>query len=354
MMMIIVDAHEDIATNVLSHGRDIRRPLTYIRRREDEIAAARGCPLIDCPDLAMLSLPEHRSGGVGLVFATIFTLPAALETVVARGLEQMQYYASLSEDETGVRIISSRSQLTALQEDWGRAETPSARPVGMVLLMEGADPLRDPGELEEWHRQGLRIIGPSWHGTRYAGGTGAPGPLTDLGRGLLSEMERLDMVLDISHMSEESFWESMERFHGTVIASHSNCRSLVPGDRHLTDEMIAAIAKRDGVIGTVMANRFLVADWEQRDPTVAPVTLADVVRHIDHIGEITGTTLHCGIGSDFDGGFGVESTPVEFDSVADLSLLSAALDQAGYGEAEVDGIMGANWLRLLERGLPDS
>jgi membrane dipeptidase len=178
--------------------------------------------------------------------------------------------------------------------------------------------------------------------------------LTDLGRELLPEMERLDMVLDISHMSEESFWESMERFHGTVIASHSNCRSLVPGDRHLTDEMIAAIAERGGVIGTVMANRFLVADWEQRDSTVTPVTLTDVVRHIDHVREVTGTTLHCGIGSDFDGGFGVESTPVELDSVADLSLLSAALAQAGYGEAEVDGIMGANWLRLLERSLPVS
>ena len=173
--MFIVDAHEDIASNVLHHGRDIRRPLAYIRRREDEIAAARGCPLIDCPDLAMLSLPEHRSGGVGLVFATIFTLPGALETVVAKSLEQMQYYTSLSEEEAGVRVISSRSQLKALQEDWRRAETSDDRPVGMVLLMEGADPLRDPDELEEWHRQGLRIIGPSWHGTRYAGGTGAPG-----------------------------------------------------------------------------------------------------------------------------------------------------------------------------------
>jgi membrane dipeptidase len=352
MMMFIVDAHEDIASNVLYHGRDIRRPIDYIRRREDEIAAARGCPLVDCPDLAMLSLPEHRRGGVGLVFATIFTLPGALETVVAKGLEQMRYYDSLAEEEPGVRIVSSQSQLKAVQEDWRRAETPDDRPVGIVLLMEGADPLRDPSELEEWHRQGLRIVGPSWHGTRYAGGTGAPGPLTDLGRELLSEMERLDMVLDASHMSEESFWESMEYFHGTVIASHSNCRSLVPGDRHLTDEMIAAIAERDGVIGTVMANQFLVADWKQRDSAVEPVTLADVVRHIDHVREVTGTTAHCGIGSDFDGGFGVESTPVEFDSVADLPLLSAALAQSGYDEAEVDGIMGANWLRLLERSLP--
>ena len=172
----------------------------------------------------------------------------------------------------------------------------------------------------------MRIIGPSWHATRYAGGTGAPGPLTDLGRELLGEMERLGMVLDISHLSEESFWEAIERFHGVVIASHSNCRALVPGDRHLTDEMIRAIAERDGVIGTVMANPFLVADWGKEDHVV-PVTLADVIRHIDHICQVTGTTRHSAIGSDFDGGFGVESTPVEFDSVADLAKLADALSR---------------------------
>ncbi len=352
--MLIVDAHEDIASNALHKGRDIRRPVDYIRRREDEIAAARGCSLIDCPDLAMVALPELRSGGVGLVFATIFALPRAYETMADDGREQMGYYSLLAGENSGVRLVCSRSQLAALQEDWQRATPPDERPVGMVLLMEGADTLRDPAELEEWYRQGLRIIGPGWRGTRYAGGTGAPGPLTDLGRELLKEMERLGLVLDVSHLSDESFWEAMERFQGTVIASHSNCRSLVPGDRHLTDEMILAIAGRGGVIGTVMANPFLVADWGAKDGTALPVTLSDVVRHIDHVCQLTGSAMNAGIGSDFDGGFGVESTPEEFDSVADLGRLVPALARAGYGEADVAGIMGGNWLHLLERALPAS
>jgi membrane dipeptidase len=348
--MFIVDAHEDIAMNALRKGRDIRRPVAYIRRREDEIAAARSCPLMDCPDLAMVALPEHRRGGVGLVFATVFTLPAASEKMTADGLEQLSYYADLAGQGVGVRIITTRDELNELTVDWQRAADPDARPVGMVLLLEGADPLPDLSELEDWYRRGLRIIGPSWHATRYAGGTGAPGPLTDLGRALLGEMERLGLVLDLSHLSDESFWEAMQRFPGVVIASHSNCRALVPGDRHLTDEMIRAIAERDGVIGTVMANPFLVAGWGKEDH-LDQVTLADVIRHIDHICQITGTARHSAIGSDFDGGFGVESSPLEFDSVADLGRLADALSRAGYSEADITGIMGGNWLRLLERAL---
>jgi membrane dipeptidase len=348
--MFIVDAHEDIAMNALRKGRDIRRPVAYIQRREDEIAAARSCPLLDCPDLAMVALPEHRRGGVGLVFATVFTLPAAQEKMTADGLEQIRYYSDLAEENIGVRIITTRDELDELTADWHRATDPDARPVGMVLLLEGADPLPDPSKLEDWYRRGLRIIGPSWHATRYAGGTGAPGPLTALGQDLLGEMERLGVVLDVSHLSDESFWEAIRRFQGVVIASHSNCRALVPGDRHLTDEMIRAIAERDGVIGTVMANPFLVAGWG-KDDHVVPVTLADVIRHIDHICQVTGTARHSAIGSDFDGGFGVESTPLEFDSVADLGKLADALSRGGYSEADITGIMGGNWLRLLARAL---
>ncbi len=352
--MFAVDAHEDIASNALHQGRDVRRPVDYIRRREDEIAAARGCSLIDCPDLAMVALPELRSGGIGLVFATIFARPAAPAAMASDAREQLDYYSSLASEDLGVRIISYGGQLATLQEDWRRAATPDVRPLGLVLLMEGADPLEDPAELEKWYRQGLRILGLSWRGTRYAGGTGAPGPLTDLGRALLAEMERLGVVLDVSHLSEESFWEAMDCFHGKVIASHSNCRSLVPGDRQLSDEMIKAIAERGGVIGTVLANSFLVAEWEKRNSAGLPVTVSDVVRHIDHIRMLTGTADHCGIGSDFDGGFGVESTPEEFDSAADIGKLASELARAGYSESDVSSIMGGNWLDFLQSALPSS
>src|SRR5271165_5552232 len=135
--MLIVDAHEDIASNALHKGRDIRRPVDYIRRREDEIAAARGCSLIDCPDLAMVSLPELRSGGIGLVFATIFARPAAPAAMAGDAWEQLGYYSSLAGEDPGVRIISFGSQLGRLKEDWQRAAIPDARPPGIVLLMEG-------------------------------------------------------------------------------------------------------------------------------------------------------------------------------------------------------------------------
>jgi membrane dipeptidase len=163
-------------------------------------------------------------------------------------------------------------------------------------------------------------------------------------------MQRLGMILDLSHMAEESFWQALDAFSGTVIASHSNCRALVPTDRQLSDDMIRALAARDGVIGAVFANRFLDATWTAASER--GVALAEVVRHIDHLCQLTGTARHCAIGSDLDGGFGVESTPDELDSVADLTKLANALTRAGYGEDDISGIMGGNWLRVLRRTLP--
>jgi membrane dipeptidase len=348
--VFIVDAHEDIAFNALHHDRDVRRSVRRTRELELAGASANCCGTEPLPETAMVGLPEHRRGGVGLVFATVFTLPGPQEDVTADAWAQIGYYRALAEERTGARLITDRSALDQLVRDWRAADAPAERPVGFVLLMEGADPVRDPADLEGWHRAGLRIIGPAWHGTRYAGGTQAPGPLTEQGRALLRQMERLGIVLDQSHMAEESFWQALDTFSGTVIASHSNCRAFVPGDRHLTDEMVRAIAARDGVIGAVLANRFLVAGWQPDD---APVTTEDVVRHIDHVCQLTGSARHCGIGSDFDGGFGVESTPDELDSVADLGEIGAALERHGYAAADIAGILGENWLRVLRGALPE-
>lgn len=297
----------------------------------------------------MIGLPELRRGSVGLIFGTIFVPPGEIDAMVADGEAQLAFYSDLAGQEIGVRLITMRDELAALRADWEAAPQPSARPLGITLLMEGADPLRDPGDLDAWVRRGLRILGLSWRATRYAGGTRAPGPLTDLGRALLSEMERLGVILDVSHLAEESFWQALDHFGGPVIASHSNCRSFVPTDRQLSDDMIRALAERDAVIGAVLANQFLVAGWTHADGTV---TLDAVVRHIDHIAQLTGTARHCAVGTDLDGGFGVESTPEEIDSVADLPRLADALARRGYNHDDIGGILGGNWLRLLDRGLP--
>lgn len=348
--MFLADAHEDIAYNALHHDRDVRRSVRRTRELEMVQSSAKCCVVTGMDETAMIGLPEHKQGGVGLVFSTIFVEPSDPEAMTADGWAQMEYYRELAaEPARGVRLITRRDDVSALVRDWHAAPTPKDRPVGFVLLMEGADPIREPADLETWWRAGLRIVGPTWRGSRYAGGTHAPGPLTDLGRALLDEMQRLGAILDLSHMADESFWQAVERFEGPTIASHSNCRTYIPGDRHLTDDMIRAIAARDGVIGTVLANNFLSAGWKHED---APVTLDVVVRHIDHICQLTGTARHCGIGSDFDGGFGVESTPDELDTVADLPRIADALTRSGYSKDDVAGILGANWLRLVERALP--
>src|SRR5262249_11247725 len=151
----IVDAHEDIAYNALHHGRDVRHSVVETRRLEREQPAAEQDPLTGPSETAMLGLPEHRRGGVGLVFTTIFVPPGAPEAMTADGRAQLRYYQHLADQDIGVRLITSRSELELLRRGWEAAPTPEARPVGFVLLMEGADPLRDAGDLEEWYREGL-------------------------------------------------------------------------------------------------------------------------------------------------------------------------------------------------------
>jgi membrane dipeptidase len=224
--------------------------------------------------------------------------------------------------------------------------------VGFVILMEGADPIVTPEQTQEWFEAGVRIVGPAWSQTRYSGGTRAPGPLTDLGRALMPQLEHAGMILDASHMAEQSFWDALELYHGTVIASHSNCRAYVNTDRQLNDEMIRAIAQRNGVIGMVMYNRFLKEDWDKSARKEA-VTLAEVARHAWRICDLTGDVNHVGIGTDFDGGFGVDSVPAEIDTVADLQKLGNALADARFSDDDIANILGLNWVRLLRQALPE-
>ncbi|HYB66946.1 MAG TPA: membrane dipeptidase, partial [Candidatus Acidoferrales bacterium] len=229
---------------------------------------------------------------------------------------------------------------------------PDSPRLGAVLLMEGADPIVTPKQTREWFEAGVRIVGPAWHATHYAGGTRAPGPLTELGRELMKEMERTGLILDMSHMAEASFFEALDLFHGPVIASHSNCRSIVPTDRQLSDEMISALVAREGVIGAVLFNKFLQPDWRETGAIKSKVTLSDVMKHIHHMCDLAGDRLHVGIGSDFDGGVGAESIPAELDTAADLQKVGEALGDAGFSQIDIDNILGGNWVRLLRRALP--
>ncbi|TET49782.1 MAG: peptidase M19, partial [Anaerolineales bacterium] len=265
------------------------------------------------------------------------------------GQAQLDYYHRLADESPRVRLISSHGDLEETLHTW-EGENPQ---VGILPILEGADPIREPAEAEMWFERGLRGIGLAWRaGSRYAGGDGQPGRLTDSGRELLEVMANLGLMLDVSHLAEESLQEALDRFAGPIIASHSNPRARVEGPRQLSDEMIRRLAERGAVMGIVPFNPFLKNGWRKGDPRDG-ITAATVAGAIDHVCQVVGDDLHVGLGSDFDGGFGAESAPAGFDTIADLQRLGDALSEMGYGEEQIAAVLAGNWLRLLRESLPE-
>ncbi len=355
---LIIDAHEDLAYNALVMGRDFHLAAQATRARESH-AARDHVALRELPQhggLALLGLPDLLRGNVRVVFATLYATPAnnpynlpgrtytTPEQAEALAREHLAYYALLAADPR-ITLITSRADLERVIA----AREPK---LGLVLLMEGADPIMRPEDAPSWFASGVRLVGPAWGATRYAGGTGAPGPLTELGRALMRELSRAGFILDTSHLSEASFFEALDLFEGTVIASHSNARVFVPTDRHLSDEMVKALIARDGVVGVVLYNAFLKQGWREAGAHKEAVSLATAVDHIQHMCDLAGDARHVGIGSDFDGGFGVESAPREIDTVADLQKLGEALSAANFGDEAIVSILSGNWLRILRKALP--
>ncbi len=358
--VLIVDAHEDIAYNVIAHGRDYARSAQETRQieRDDPQAAATG----DC----MLGLPEWLAGRVGLVLATIFAMPARSKVsgedesagyttpqeAFAQGMQQLDLYYRLADENPRFVLVRTRRELDGVLATWKDDAPQDKRQVGLGILMEGADPIVRPQDVERWYERGLRAIGPAWlAGTRYAGGNSSAGPLTDEGVQLLRTMLEFNMILDASHLSDQACLQALDRYDGPVIASHSNPRALVPGDRQLSDDMIKALLARDGVIGICPTNSMLRPGWRRGDPKDA-VTVADVAAAMDYVCQMAGDAQHVGMGTDFDGGFGAESSPAELDTVADLAKIAGSLKAHGYAEADVQAITSGNWLRQLRRALP--
>jgi membrane dipeptidase len=360
VMMIIVDAHEDIAWNKANYNRDYTQSVAQTRDREKDSSVPKTV------GQTMLGWPDWIKGNVGVVFATLYVSPCRHH--YGGGMcyhdefeahrfyrEQLQFYHQLvAEHPDKFYLIKSRADLETGLSVWEQT-APTQRRVGLVVLMEGAEAVRHPAELADWVERGVRIIGPAWSGTRYAGGTGEPGPFTALGRDLLAEMARLGVILDISHLTDEGMLEAVSDYPGPLLASHCNARALIPdndtGFRHLPDTVISRVAARDGVIGIVLPNDFVKNGAKLTDPK-AWVTLDDVVNHIDHMSQLVGHTRCIGLGSDFDGGFGLEHAPAELCSVADLPRFEEALTRRGYSAAEIEGILGGNWLNLLRKALP--
>lgn len=342
-VMDIIDGHLDLAYNALELKRNITLPLAIIRKLESAAPQHND-------GTAAVCLPAIRTAGIDIVFATIFVPPYYSETndsiyrspqetdYAARS--QLDYYHELHAAGEITLIHNLRDLQTVMQ---GISPKP-----GVIITLEGAEALLTPTHLNEYYQRGVRILGPAWRTTRYAPGSESAGEFTVIGRELLVKMANLGVVLDISHLADEACWQALQIFPGRVVATHTACRKLVSLPRLLPDEIIIALAERDGIIGLACYNRFLQTPNEDN----LPPTLNYMMNHFAHIIKLTGSTRHLAIGSDLDGGFGSEKIPQELDSIADLPAIGNQLITEGYSPCNVSAIMQDNWLRLLKEVLP--
>lgn len=354
--MFIIDAHLDLSMNALEWNRDLTQSVQEINARESG--------LTDKPDRAkaVVSLPDLRRGKIGLVVATQIaryvapgnTLPGwhSPEQAWAQTQGQLAWYKAMETkgEMTQIHNLEALNRHVALWADDSIAD--ATKPIGYILSLEGADSLVTLDNLHHAYANGLRAVGPAHYGPgRYAQGTDATGLMGNAGKALLREMEKLGIILDATHLCDDSFWQALDHFQGRVWASHNNCRALVNHNRQYSDEQILALIERGAVIGGALDAWMMVPNWKRgvSTPKEMHCNLEVLVDHLDHICQLAGNARHIGIGSDLDGAFGREQCPYDLETIADLQLLVDMLARRGYSTADIEGIMHQNWLDFLRK-----
>jgi membrane dipeptidase len=351
--MLIFDAHLDLSMNATEWNRDLRMPIQQIRAMEQG--------LTDKPDRGQntVTFGELRKGNVGIVVGTQIARYASAnhpmpgwnspEQAWAHTQAQLAWYKTM-EKQGFLRPIRNAVELEAHLNQWNASNDHSNQPIGYILSLEGADSIVDVSYLETAYNYGLRALGPAHYGPgRYAQGTNATGGLGTAGRALLAEMQRLNIILDATHLCDDSFAEAMDVFSGPVWASHSLCRAIVNHNRQFSDQQLRTLISRGAVIGAAFDAWMIVPNWQrgQSTPQTMNCYLSTIVNHIDHICQLAGNTLHLGLGTDLDGGFGLEQSPADIDTIADLQKIPELLQKRGYTNQDIENICHKNWLNFL-------
>jgi membrane dipeptidase len=361
-MRLIFDSHLDLAWCAVSFNRDLTLPVDEIRRREAHMTdhPARG--------RNVLSLPELRRAGVAVCVGTLLArggpeqkpqpgyartdLDFANPTLAHCAAQGQLAWYHLLERQGHLRLLRTARDLDA---HWtAYAANPAKEPLGVILSMEGTDPITHPDEAKQWFDAGLRAAGLAHYGRgQHAYGTAVSGPLSSAGIELLRTMDDLGILLDVTHLSDQSMAQAFDYYEGPLLASHHNCRALVPGDRQLTDEQIKKIVGRGGGIGVALDAWMLYPGWVRRETKPDVVSLQALADHIDHIVQIAGDTKHVALGTDLDGGFGNEQTPIDLRVYSDLQTLAPILAKRGYTDSDIDAIFHGNWLSFFRAALPE-
>lgn len=351
--MFIFDAHLDLAMNAMEWNRDLTWSIEAIRKSEQGMK--------DKPDRGKntVSFEAMRQGNVGLCVATQIARYVKPENHLpgwnsphqawAQTQGQLAWYRAM-ETAGHIKQVINKASLETHLKNWetDRENTP----IGYILSLEGADSIVNLDYLEKSYEQGLRAIGPAHYGPgTYAFGTDSVGGIGKKGKELLKEIERLNLILDATHLCDQSFWETMDVYNGPVWASHNNCRKFVDHNRQFSDEQLLELIKRDAVIGIALDAWMMVPNWERRKstPEKMGVTLDQMVQNIDHICQLAGNALHVGIGTDLDGGFGKEQSPYDLDTIADLQKVPQLLADKGYSQVDINNIMHGNFIQFLNK-----
>ncbi|HCO82887.1 MAG TPA: peptidase M19 [Arenibacter sp.] len=351
--MFVFDAHLDLAMNAMEWNRDLTRTVADIR--ESELG------MTDKPDRAnnTVSFDAMRKGNIGLCVGTQIARYVKKENPLpgwsspyqawAQTQGQLAWYRAMEEIGEMVQIRNTE-ELNAHLELWENGM--DKKPIGYILSLEGADSIITPSHLERSYEQGLRAIGPAHYGPgTYAHGTDSVGGIGHKGTELLKEIERLNLILDATHLCDLSFWETMKVYNGPVWASHNNCRKFVDHNRQFSDGQILELIGRDGVIGIALDAWMMVPNWVRgtSTPKGMDVSLDQMINNIDHICQLAGNSLHVGIGTDLDGGFGKEQCPTDLNTIADLQKIPGLLLAKGYSEMDIENIMSKNFIRFLRK-----
>ena len=359
---IIVDMHADTVQRVIDENVDLNQRLS-----DGHLDAARA-----------------KEGGLDAQFFSIWVEPQLFGGGGASAMKRADIQIEAIHD---LAIKHPETWEMATTADDVRRASADGK-IAALMGLEGGYAIDEKIEnVQRYYNLGVRYMSPAWSvSTSWAGSSGdAVGEtrgLNDFGKQVVREMNRLGMIVDVSHVSDKTFWDIVNTSTKPVVATHSGCRAIANVPRNLTDDMIKALAKTGGVVNVIFYPEHIEPGWSEKKKkvdndiaslverasaeeqgTVAqkklardrvrsreylqrlpPVSVARIVDHIDHIVKLVGID-HVGIGSDFDG---VQAVPADLKSVADLPNLTRELLKRGYSESDVDKILGGNMLRVME------
>ena len=355
-MKFIIDIHLDLSMNAIEWNRDLTQSVLQINAQEKN--------LIDKPDRgkATVSLQAMREGNIGFCVATQIAryvksnnpLPGwnSPTQAWAQTQGQLAWYRAMEKAGEMIQIIDKKGLQNHL-DLWSSSEP--NKPIGYLLNLEGADSIVTLDHLHRAYKQGLRAIGPAHYGPgTYAHGTNSEGGLGTKGKELLNEIEKLNMILDVTHLCDQSFWEAIDHYNGKMWASHSNCRSLVPNQRQFSNLQIKELIARKAIIGMAFDAWMMIPKWQKgiSDPKKSGLVIETIIDHIDYICQLSGNSNHIALGTDLDGGFGKEQCPYDLETISDLQKMDALLKKRGYSENDIQKILNQNAINFLMGALP--